>query len=224
MGDAGSMSETRIERRQGQALAFLTADDETRISAAIQSAEKTTSGEIVAVVAAESDSYLWAPILVAALAALAIAAPFLFLTWMNVYWIYLLQIATFVGLGLLLMQRPVRYWLVPKALKQERAHARAVEQFLVQNLHTTTGRTGVLIFVSVAEHYVEILADAAVHSKITPNDWQAIVDQLTAAIAVGKTGDGFVTAIARSGAVLAAHFPPGSADPHILPNHLIVLA
>jgi putative membrane protein len=217
------MPETRVKRRITMARAFLTAADEARISATIQAAERATSGEIVAVIAGESDSYLWAPILTAALAALAIAAPLIFFTWINVHWIYLLQIATFAVLSGVLMRRPWRYLLVPKSIKQERAHGRAIEQFLVQNLHTTQGRTGVLIFVSVAERYAEILADAAVHSRVPREDWQSIVDQLTAHIGVGRTGDGFVAAIERVGVILALHFPPGTADPRALPNHLIVL-
>jgi putative membrane protein len=218
------MVATSVDIKRGLTRWFLGAGDEARISKAIQAAEKKTSGEIVAVVAAESDSYLWAPILAAALAALAVAAPLIFMTWMNVQWIYLIQIAVFAGLTLLLSTRPLRFALVPPGLKRERAHARAVEQFLVQNMHTTTGRTGVLIFVSVAERYAEILADAAVHAKVPQATWQGIVDQMTAEIAVGRTGDGFVHAIEAVGKILGQHFPPGSADLTELPNHLIVLA
>lgn len=218
------MATTRAEIDRRAVSDFLGPDDEARISSAIQAAERRTSGEIVAVVARESDSYLWAPVLVAALVALGVAAPLIFLTWINVHWIYLLQIATFVALSLVLSLRPFRYALVPLSLKRERAHARAVEQFLVQNLHTTAGRTGVLIFVSIAERYAEILADAGVHTKVSQSTWQGIVDRMTAEIAAGRTGDGFVHAIEAAGTILEAHFPPGSADETSLPNHLIVLA
>ena len=126
-------------------------------------------------------------------------------------------------LAFALSRHPFRYWLVPATVKHERAHRRAVEQFLAQNLHTTSGRTGVLIFVSVAERYAEILADAGVHTKVTPAEWQSIVTRLTSAIGDGRTGDGFVDAITRCGAVLAEHFPPGTHDPNALPDHLIVL-
>jgi putative membrane protein len=113
--------------------------------------------------------------------------------------------------------------LVPRAVLHERAHARAVEQFLVQNLHTTEGRTGVLIFVSVAERYAEILADAGIHRKVAEGTWQTIVDELTAQIGEGRQTDGFVHAIERVGVYLAEHYPPGSAPANALPNHLIVL-
>jgi putative membrane protein len=217
------MPETSTDRPNRLASSFMSAEDEKRVGAAIQDAERKTSGEIVAVVAADSDSYLWAPILVAALAALAIEAPLIIFTWMTIQWIYVLQVLTFVVLALLLSRAPFRYMLVPQSVKRERAHRRAVEQFLAQNLHTTSGRTGVLIFVSAAERYAEVLADSGIHAKVTPAEWQQIVTALTSAISDGRTGDGFVDAISQCGAVLAKHFPPGTHDPNALPDHLIVL-
>jgi putative membrane protein len=93
----------------------------------------------------------------------------------------------------------------------------------VQNLHTTTGRTGVLLFVSVAERYAEIIADKGIDERVAPGTWKGIIDHLTAAIGGGRPTDGFVTAIAAIGTVLAKHFPPGSQAPNELPNHLIIL-
>ena len=117
----------------------------------------------------------------------------------------------------------MRLALVPRRVKRRRAHRRAVEQFLAQNLHTTAGRTGVLIFVSVAERFAEILADAAINEKVPQAEWQAIVDELTQHIGNGQPGDGFVRAIAAVGEHLARHFPPDASHPHALSNHLIVL-
>ena len=197
--------------------------DRKRISEAITAAECRTSGEIVAVIAAESASYLSVPFLVASVIALAVPWPFIFFTWFSVQSIYALQLAVFAAALAATLPRPVRFRLVPRSILTQRAHRRAVEQFLAQNLHTTAGRTGVLIFVSVAERYAEILADAAIHSKVPDHTWQAIVDNMTSAIGQGRAGDGFISAIEAVGAMLAEHFPPGSADRAELPNHLIVL-
>lgn len=197
--------------------------DRTRISAAIACAERTTSGEIVCVIAGESDSYLYAPYMVAALLALLVPWPLIFFTWWPVQWIYALQLAAFLAILAILMPRAMRIRLIPKSLQRTRAHRRAVEQFLVQNLHTTGGRTGVLIFISVAERYAEILADQGINAKVQPGVWQDIVDRMTAKIGQGRTADGFVEAIAAVGKLLEAHFPPGSVDPDELPNHLIVI-
>ncbi len=103
------------------------------------------------------------------------------------------------------------------------AHRRALEQFLAQNLHTTPGRTGVLIFVSVAERYAEIVADAEIARHVDEFGWRSIVDDLTAKIGAGDAVSGFLAAIRAVAIPLAAHFPPTSHPHHLLPNHLIVL-
>ena len=197
--------------------------DQRRIADAITEAERTTSGEIVAMITPESASYLYGPFLWAALAALAVPWPFVFWTWWPIQHIYVLQLAVFAILVVVLMPRPVRLALIPRSVKHARAHRRAVEQFLAQNLHTTVGRTGVLIFVSVGERFAEILADAAIHAKVPQSEWQAIVADLTDQIGKGRPGDGFVRAIAAVGEHLAKHFPPDASNPHALSNHLIVL-
>lgn len=204
--------------------ALFSAADQERIGRAIADAERKTSGEIVAVVAAESSSYLYAPFLWAALVALLVPWPFIYFTWKTVQWIYAAQLLSFLVLLMLFLPRPIRYWLVPRSVKETRAHRRAVEQFIAQDLATTAGRTGVMIFVSVAERYAEVLADTGIQAKVPAGTWQDIVDRLTAEIGAGKPADGFVMAIAACGEHLAQHFPPGSRDPNELPDHLIVLA
>ena len=194
-----------------------------RIAEAITEAERNTSGEIVAVIAPESASYLHGPFLWAALVALAVPWPFVFWTWWPIQHIYLLQLAVFAVLVILLMPRSVRLVLVPRSVKHARAHRRAMEQFLTQNLHTTVGRTGVLIYVSVGERFAEIVADAAIHDKVAAGAWDAIVADLTRDIGQGRPGDGLVRAIGAVGEHLAKHFPPDPARPHVLSNHLIVL-
>jgi putative membrane protein len=159
----------------------------------------------------------------AAVIALFIPWPLIHFTWVTVQSIYLLQLATFAALLAVLLPRPIRFRLVPRTMKTRRAHARAVEQFLVQNLDTATGRTGVLIFVSVTEHYAEIIADKGLQAKVPPAEWQAIVDRMTAKIGAGLPGDAIVDAIGRVGDILARHFPGTPDDVQRLPNHLIVL-
>lgn len=204
-------------------MALVDEQGQQRIAEAISNAENKTSGEIVAVVAADSSTYLHVPFMWAALVALLVPWPFIHFTWMTVQNIWLLQLAVFLALLVILFYRPLRYALVPGPTKRLRAHRRAVEQFLTQNLHTTDGRTGVLVFVSVAERYAEVLADSGIHQKVPEGEWQDIVDTLTAAIGDGRAADGFVAAVEAIGERLARHFPPGSADRTRLPNHLIVL-
>jgi putative membrane protein len=120
-------------------MAFISDHDRARIGEAIAAAEKKTSGEIVAVLSGESASYLHVPFLWAALIALIVPWPLVYFTWWPVQWIYLIQLGVFLAVLVLTLPRRVRYALVPQSIKTERAHRRAVEQFLVQNLHTTAG-------------------------------------------------------------------------------------
>lgn len=204
-------------------MSLFSSGDEQRISAAITEAERDTSGEIVVVVAAQSDGYHYVPPLVAAIVALLVPWVLIFFTQLGLVQIYLVQLAVFVTVTAALFPLKLRTALVPARIKHLHARRRAMEQFLVQNLDTTAGRTGVLLFISVAEHHAEIIADRAINESVPEGTWQQIVDNLTDAIGSGQATDGFVEAIAAIGAVLAEHFPPGEHDPSELPDHLIIL-
>jgi putative membrane protein len=197
--------------------------EEHRIAEAITRAEQATSGEIVAVVASESSSYLYAPFLWASVVALLVPWPLILWTWWPAAWIYLAQVAAFGIVLAITLPRPIRYRLVPRRVKRQRAHQRAKEQFLAQNLHTTAGRTGVLIFISIAERHAEILADSGIEARVPKGTWQEIVGRLTAAFSAKRHTDGFIAAIEDVGGHLAKHFPPGSCEANVLPDHLIVL-
>ncbi len=200
-----------------------TPEDRAAISAAISHAEENTSGEIVVVAAVASDGYRSFGLLWAALLALAAPIPFIFATKWPVQYIYLIQLSVFLVLLVLFQLERLRYRLVPPAIKRARAHQRAVEQFLVQNMHTTKGRTGVLIYVSFAEHFAEIIADDGLYRKVPPSVWEDVVGELTGHLGRGTATKGFIRAIERCGEILAKHFPPGRVADNELPHHLIVL-
>lgn len=201
----------------------ISAQNVERISAAIAEAERNTSGEIVAVLADQSSRYQHIPFMWAALLALVVPWPLIHFTWMPVQQIFLIQLLVFFGLLAIAWHPRVRLSLVPKAISNANTRRRASEQFLAQNLHTTAGRTGVLIFVSLAEKRVEIIADHGIDALVPKGTWQKIVDELTAEIGAGRAVEGFERAIKKIGDLLAAHFPPGQRDPNELPDHLIVL-
>lgn len=204
-------------------MGFISSTDAERISEAITNAERTTSGEIVAVIADQSSRYDHIPLMWAALLALIVPWPLIYFTWMKVQIIFLIQLVVFLALFFLAWHPKVRMALVPRSILRANTRRRAAEQFLAQNLHTTTGRTGVLIFVSLAEQRVDIIADSGIDQRVPKGTWQSIVDEFTSEIGAGKATDGFVHAIERIGEHLSEHFPPGSIDPNELPDHLIVL-
>jgi putative membrane protein len=200
-----------------------TENDKQRITAAIQAAEQKTSGEFVAVVARASDHYLSIPLLWAALLALLLPGLVLFSSLSIGYFrLYELQLATFILLALLFEFVPALHlWLVPKGLKHARASRLAHAQFFEQGVHLTQHHSGVLLFVSLAERYVEIVADQGIHAKIGESRWQEIVKLFVDEVSQGKVTDGFVAAIGACGAAMAEHYPAIPGKPNELSDGLI---
>jgi putative membrane protein len=200
----------------------LSKEDHEAVSAAIRQAEARTCGQIVCVLAHASSAYAHIPILWASVLALAAPLPLILFTPWSVQKIYLLQLAVFIAAGLLLTLMPLRLALVPGAIKRVRAHRAAIEQFVVRGISRTKNRCGVLIYVSLAEHYARIVADDGIADKVPSAEWQAAIDALTAHVRDGRIAAGFVAAIERCGAVLADHAPPDG-SPNVLPDRLYVM-
>lgn len=207
----------------GDAAVELSAEDRQRISAAIAAAERRTTGEIVCVLARSSTEPTAMPILLAALGALALPWLLVGLTTLSVQAILWLQLALFVALAGLLCVPRIRAALVPPATRRALAHRAAMEQFMLRGIGRTEGRTGVLVFVSLAERYARIIADEAIASKVAPAEWQAAIDTLVEHMREGRIADGFVVAIERCGAVLAAHFSATSGDKPELPDRIYLI-
>jgi putative membrane protein len=203
-------------------MAFLTDQDRQTIARAIAEAERRTSGELVTVVAEAASNYRHIAILWPALLALLLPAIVLTVRPETGAWtLYLVQASVFVVLALIVQLPPVRLMLVPGSVKRRRASRLARQQFFEQGLHLTEARTGVLIFVSVAEHHVEIIADEGINGVVPPGTWDHAVADFVERVRAGKIAEGFLAAIAQVGEQLAEHFPRPAGDVDELPNRLI---
>ena len=215
-------------------MAFLTEPEKTALIAKINHAESKTCAEIVTVIAQQSDGYRYIPILWAALTALCV--PGIYFAWLTfstsgwivpsealaaARWLYPLQVLVFLGLGMLLQFPQARMWIIPRSVKIQRAARHAREQFFLQNLHQTNSRTGILIFVSVAEHYVEIMVDSGIAEVVDNVLWNDTVDEFISHIKRGEIAAGFDSTIEHCRQVLWEHFPAPDGRPDELPNHLI---
>ena len=200
----------------------ITKEDRAAIAAAIRAAEQRTSGQIVCVLMRSSSEYFYVPVLWAALLALITPWPLIMLTLWSVQRIFLLQVVVFAAAVTLLSWPRLRIALVPRAVRRARAHRAAVEQFFARGLTATRDRTGVLIFVSLAERYARIIADEGIAAKVSNREWQEAIDALTAHMRDGRIVQGFIAAIERCGAVLAVHAPPTGAGDE-LPDRIYVM-
>lgn len=205
---------------------FLSETNRRRIEEAVAAAERRTAAEFVTVVARSSGDYLHVPTLAAIVATFVISGLALLLPWPS--WFdhgafFSVQVLLFIALYVLFRWRPIRFRLIPRSHQRLRACERAHQLFLDLGLASTRDRTGVLFFVSVAEHYVEIIADRGVKQVIDDESWEATVSRFAASVRAGRVAEGFLDAIESSGTVLAERLPRRLDDTDELPNRLLIL-
>ena len=217
--------------------------DHAKVSAAIAAAEEQTNGEIVAVATPISDPYHdvalhWALIPLFAVLAWAAWRPTA-LTWWYEFLVggwdaepTLSQLLTllmvfaalkFIFWLLILKWMPLRVALTPGPTKERRVRRRAITIFRAAAERRTAGRTGILIYLSMAEHRAEIVADEAITKVTTPETWGEAMAALIDDVKQGRPADGIIAAIERVGVVLAEHFPRSATDKNEIPDKLIEL-
>ncbi|MET7244842.1 hypothetical protein ABZT49_15895 [Methylobacterium sp. EM32] len=194
-----------------------------RIAAAVAAAERDTAGEIVVMVAARSGAYRSLPPALALAGALLVPWPLILLTGLSATRIFLLQLAVALALLLGLSAAPSLARLpraLPRAFRRARARAAARHEFRARGLSRTSGRTGVLIYVALAERYADVVTDTGVGTA--PDAWRPVLDDLVAALRRDALAEGLVRAVAGAGAILAEAAPPRPGDADELPNRVIV--
>lgn len=217
--------------------------DHALVTAAVAKAELSSDGEIVTIVADRSDAYhdvglhyaVLAMLLVPAVLAFvpqrcieAVTSPFL--GWNDVLDKGALMILLFVLLALAFLVvrfglafMPLRIALTPGSTRSRRVRRRAIALFRASAERRTSGRTGVLLYLSLLEHRAEIVADEAIHTRVEPDVWGDAMAVLIARVKAGQAGEGMAAAVEKIGAVLAECLPASGENPNELPDRLIEL-
>jgi putative membrane protein len=213
------------------------------VTAAIKAAEATTDGEVAVIASPSSDSYHdvvlhWALLLALLPLALAAAWPdglIAVAERLDPNWseapslrlaLTLLLAATAITflLGRWLFGRPaLRAALTPTATKARRVRRRAIALFRAGTEARTATRTGVLLYLSLAERRAEIVADSAIHARVDAARWGEAMAALIGPVKEGRPGEGIAAAVERIGTVLAEHFPWTGTDPNELADKVIEL-
>ena len=204
-------------------MALLTQQEQQQVADAVTRAEQRTDAEIVTVLAPRTDDYSYIPLLWASLIALLVPAlVHFFIGGVEIYDLLMLQWGTFVLLSLIFRLPAITTRLIPPRVRHWRAGNLARRQFLEQKLHHTEGGTGVLIFVSEAERYVEIMVDEGISRHLENGAWDTIVSDFIRRISLGQTAEGFIACIDASAQLLAQHVPRTQSR-NQLPNRLVML-
>lgn len=193
-----------------------------RIEAAVREAEAHTSAEIaVGIVPSSGDDRGVAAILGAIIFALiASMGPVIWWNLDRVFWTVVALVAAIVVFCLCDWLDLGLRWLPARlVVKDARRAARAA--FLDRGLDGTPERNAVLLFISRAERYVEILPDRAAAAAIAPAQWSSIVDEFRSRMKQADIGEAIAGAVIGIGAQCAARFPASGANPDRLPNRPI---
>jgi len=105
------------------------------------------------------------------------------------------------------------------------ARERAVAMFGKLRVWDTEHNNGVLIYLLLAEHAIEVVADRGIARRVDASEWAAMTRRMGAAFREGRFEDGLTEALAEVSALLVAHFPlaPGEPDSNELPNSPVVI-
>ena len=192
---------------------LLSEADLERIRHAVAEAESKTSGEIVPYVVRQCSKYEGALWRAGGTGALAVFAgltllPYLYTGWGNTWWRNVdLQTLAIVAAGgalaaLAMMIPALKRKFVGRQQLAEVVHRRAMTAFVEKEVFSTRERTGILLFVSLFEHRIEVVGDTGINAKVTPEDWVSVVRMIREGIKAGKLGDGLVKGIHQCGNLL----------------------
>ena len=217
----------------------LTDQDHLKVAAAVAAAERSTSGEIRCVLAQGRD-----PVRLGFIAAcIALIAPALALTvgfhpdavaarlaggWESAHpgagglAVYIGVQAMLFAAILLAGGTGLARALTPPAWRKAWVHRAAVAHFEALGLTRTRDATGVLLYVNLAHHRAEVLADAGIYAKAPTQVWDDVVGLLLDGVKRGAPADGFAAAATRTGEILSAYLPPRSDDSNELDNGLVL--
>ena len=103
------------------------------------------------------------------------------------------------------------------------ARERAVELFAALRVWDTAENSGILIYVQLVEHRVEILADRGIAARVPQAEWDAICRDMESSFRKGEWRQGALQAVSRAGALLASRLPAGDSNPNELPDRPLLL-
>ena len=190
-------------------------DDRARIAEAIDAAEAKTSGEIVPYVAVRSAPYAAVPWRAGVLGALLMLA-LLVLARAVLLGLPAFLTADITALALMLGAGGFSAYVaasVPALIRRfagadrmdAAVHQRALQAFVEEDVFATRDRTGILLFVSLLEHRIEVVADAGIYRAVDAAEWRGVTARIRTGIEDGVLAQGLIDGIEQCGAILREH-------------------
>ncbi|MCK4980726.1 MAG: TPM domain-containing protein [Candidatus Delongbacteria bacterium] len=217
----------------------LSKDEMKIIGAAVKKAESKTSGEIATAIIKESYDYAIFELMFAVVIGFVYFVVMMFFAG-NVeqflqgkYWDYSVNylilfygFSTFIVIALFYFignLSCIDRLIVPKKIRNKKVTERATRYFMESGVYNTKDRTGILIFISIMEHRVELITDSGISERIPKEKWQNIVDNIIKGIKQKTIAVHLTESINECGDLLAQHFPIQSDDNNELKDNIDIL-
>ena len=182
--------------------------EHARIDAAIVELGRSTAADLRVIVTRASDRYSLYPVAWAAISAILVGGIFsLIRPDIASRTMITIQLCFMLVTMLVLDWLPLRLLIVPKRVKHARAWQLAHREFNAHAMAKPEQQHRILLFVSLGERYVEIVADHETHALASAGIWNKIVDEFLTTVKSGRVADGVLAAIAACGAILREHHP-----------------
>ena len=214
-------------------------NDIDKIKKAVTIAESKTSGEIATAIIKESDNYAFFELLFALIVGFIYFFVIMFFTdkiesiikqmfwdYSNNYLLAFYGFSTFLIISLFYLFANIPFidkLIVPHSIMNKKVNQRAVRYFMESGVYNTKDRTGILIFISILEKRVELLADKGINSKINQNEWDSIVGNITKGIKINEIFKHLSESILTCGQLLEKHFPIQKNDKNELRDDIDIL-
>ena len=201
---------------------FLTEESKTALSEAVRAVEAASSAELVVAVRPRSGSYFQADLIVGILAELVTLAVLLYsqwtfgLVWFLVDPVVAGAVAGFVSSRTHLLRRV----FTRRETRRGRVERAARSTFVERRVHSTSGRTGILLYISLLEREAAVVVDLGVEALAATDAWRAAVSEIEAAVHRGASGTEVAAKIRELTIVLGPALERSAADVDELPNEV----
>ncbi len=201
---------------------FLTEESKAALSEAVRAVESCSSAELVVAVRPRSGSYLHADLTAGILAGLAALAVLLYSRWtFGLIWFLIDPVIVGALVGLAASRSElVRRGLTRRTARRRRVETAARATFVERRIHGTSGRTGILLYISVLEREAVMVVDVGVEALAATDAWRKAAGEIEGAVRAGADGIAVAERIRGLAAILSPALARSAADVDELANEV----
>jgi putative membrane protein len=201
---------------------FLNDESKTALQEAVRAVEAASSAELVVAVRPRSGSYLHADLIAGIVGSFVALAVLLYSRWVfGLAWFLVDPVLAGLLVGFVSSRSPaLRRLLTRPAARRSRVETAARSTFVERRIHSTTGRTGILFYISLLEREAVVVADLGVDTLAATDAWRTAIGEIAAAVRRGASGIEVAARIRDLAGVLGPALERCAADVDELPDEV----